>query len=435
MNDVFLVTIDALRHDHFDKMNFPECWNNGFEDFAQFQNCYSNGVATPLSFPSIHTGYPVESKGELRTDVPTIAELYDGYTFAITNNPHLRRDRGYGRGFDSFTRNPKSSSIYNRIRQIAGKSDILTKGHHYFWENISNITGSSSENVQPDLTPISNKTVESILKQLEGSIQSYSGFFWVHLMEPHSPYYPQKVRDKNIETQYNNQEIKHINDKVRGAAARSMGLDKEGKDLPPPTEEEIEFCREMYGKIVTYIDRKIAGFFKELQREDRWEESMIGILADHGEAFGENGVFLHDWSANPINPLIEVPLAVKYPNNKHAGENYTHPVQTGDLLTTLSEVFGWNVNPPPHTRPFTDSGHRPIISKSNNAIRVTTNDGYAIQRNSMIVEKSGDIDQEALTVLRSSSIPTVESMSGAIPGLTDREQNELEDRLEYLGYK
>ena len=162
---------------------------------------------------------------------------------------------------------------------------------------------------------------------------------------------------------------------------------------------------------------------------------MIIILADHGEAFGEDGVFQHDWSANPIDQLVEVPLAVKYPNNKYAGETFTHAVQTADLLATLSDVFEYEVSLPPHTKPFTEPGHRPVISKSNNAIRVTTDDGYAIQRGGSIVEIVGEVDDQALDVLRSSSLPTVESMSGEIPGLTDREQEELEDRLQNLGYK
>ncbi|UWG52001.1 Arylsulfatase A or related enzyme [Halalkaliarchaeum sp. AArc-CO] len=433
MNDVFLITVDALRRDHFNKTYFSECWNSGFNDFVHFQNCYSNGVATPLSFPSIHTGYPVEAKGELKTDVPTIAELYDDYTFAITNNPHLRPDRGYDRGFDSFTRKPGGSSslsIYKQIKQVAGKSDILTKVHNLFWETVRD-----SMSTQPDLSPSSSRTAENILGQLESSIQSQPGFFWVHLMEPHHPYYPQKVTDRDIVTQYDSEQIKHINNKIRGPAIRSMGLDKTGKDLPSPTEEEIEFCREMYGEIVKYIDRNIAKFFKEIQQSGRWEQSMIILLADHGEAFGENGVFQHDWSANPIDSLIEVPLAVKYPNNKYAGENHTHAVQTGDLLATLSGVFDWNVNLPRHTRPFIESGYRPIISKSNNALRVTTDNGYAIQRDDSIVETNGEIADEALTVLRSASLPSVESMSGDIPGLTGREQDELEDRLKHLGYK
>lgn len=181
MNDIFLITVDALRRDYFNETYFSESWGSGLKDFTHFKNCYSNGVATPLSFPSIHTGYPVESKGELKSNVPTIAELYDGYTFAITNNPHLRSDRGYDRGFDTFTRQPEAlesfKNAYNRLRQIAGKSDVLAEIHRRFWEIFRD-----SNNDQPDLSPSISKTADSLLSKVADIAQTRSGFFWVHLM-------------------------------------------------------------------------------------------------------------------------------------------------------------------------------------------------------------------------------------------------------------
>lgn len=191
----------------------------------------------------------------------------------------------------------------------------------------------------------------------------------------------------------------------------------------------------MYGELVEYVDRCLAEFLRNLKKTNKWEQSMIIILADHGEAFGEDGVFQHDWSANPIDSLIEVPLVVKYPNQKYAGESYTHTVQAGDLLPTLSNEFGWGVDLPPHTRPFTEPGYRPIISKSNTAIRVTTDNGYAIRRGDSIIETSGYVTEEALDILQSSSLPAVESMSGEIPGKTEKEQIELEEMFKQLGYK
>jgi arylsulfatase A-like enzyme len=439
MSDVFLITIDALRQDHFNRDYFPECWDNGFEDFAHFPNAYSNGVATPLSFPSIHTGYPVESDGELRSDTPTLAELYDGFSFAISNNPHLRPDRGYNRGFDSFTRrlgensteeDPLPNYVYNRAKGIAGKSETLRRLHNLFWDIVRDTADS-----QPDLSPPYNRTAEAILSELKSSIQSHSGFFWAHLMDSHYPYYPQKVTDKEVEVEHTNKEIRKINEKMKGPAARSMRLDKKGKELPPPTDDEIVFCRRIYAEIVKYLDRKISTFFKYIKNEGRWDESMIILMADHGEAFGEEGVFQHDWSANPIDSLVKVPLAVKYIQNQFAGNSYSHPVQTGDLFATLAEILEWDTELPPHTLPFTDTGYRPIISKSNNAIRVTTSDGYAIRRGDSVIKTVGNVDDRALSILRESSLSKVASMSGEIPGVENKQQEELEDRLEHLGYK
>lgn len=430
MADVFLITIDALRYDHFNQDYFPKCWNH-LQEFTRFKNAYANGVATPLSFPSIHTGYPVGIDGKLNEDTPTLAELYPGYTFGISNNPHLRQDRGYNRGFDSFYRkHNEQQKIHHHIREIANESQTLRGLYNWFWGAVN-----KSTDRQPDLSPQYNRTAEYILTTLQNSMKTKTGFFWVHLMDSHAPYYPQKVLDKKLDIGYDNNKIKEINKKVMGMSSRSMGLEKDANDFPPPTEEEIEFCRKVYGEIVKYIDRQLAGFLSVLKENDRWEESMIILMADHGEAFGEEGIFTHNWSANPIDSLIKVPLAVKYPNREYAGEIYEHPVQNADLLATLSNVLGWDVDVPPHTYPFTDPRNRPIVSKSNSAIRVTTTDGYAIRRGDSVVDIVGNIDDETLAILESSPLPSVESLSGEVPGLEDRERKELKERLEHLGYR
>ena len=103
MTDIVLITIESLRGDYFDKRYFPKCWGTFNTDFCEFTDAYSNGVATPLSFPSIHTGYPVTGGGSLQEESQTIAESVKEYSWAISNNPHLRGERGYDRGFDEFT--------------------------------------------------------------------------------------------------------------------------------------------------------------------------------------------------------------------------------------------------------------------------------------------------------------------------------------------
>jgi len=48
---VYLLTVDCLRDDYVTEEFFDRCWGRFSEDFARFPKVYSNGVATPLSFP------------------------------------------------------------------------------------------------------------------------------------------------------------------------------------------------------------------------------------------------------------------------------------------------------------------------------------------------------------------------------------------------
>jgi hypothetical protein len=45
------------------------------------------------------------------------------------------------------------------------------------------------------------------------------------------------------------------------------------------------------------------------------------------------------------------------------------------------------------------------------------------------------VTNEDLKIAQSESFPNVENLSGEIPGLNEKEEQELNERLEHLGYK
>jgi arylsulfatase A-like enzyme len=398
-------------------------------------------VATPFSFPSIHTGRHAEKNGQLNKSFPTIAESYQGYSFAIANNGQLRRERGYDRGFNSYHMSPQVSnekSYYQKLREIAGEFNSIRYIYNQYQSLIESFRNGedNSERSKWGISSISyyERSAEAVMNKLKDSINAHSGLFWVHLVDPHGPYHPNKITDKNVNLEYSTGEIEHINRKFMGEKIRSEGRNWEEMHLDSPTEDEIDTLRELYSEQVSYVDRVIGDFFEHLVNIDRWNESTIIIMSDHGEAFGEQGVFEHDFTAVPINELIEVPIVMKYPDNENGGEKISHPVQNADLFATLTELLGWNVNQPHYTYPFTDQSDRPIISKSNTSIRLTTKNGYAIRKGTSIVESEGDISDEFLSILRSSSLPEIKA-GGEVVGRNKREQKELEKNLEFLGYK
>jgi hypothetical protein len=419
MTDIVLITIESLRRDHFDAERFSECWDTFETDFAQFTDAYSNGVATPLSFPSIHTGHPVTGDGTLPEDSPTVAESFPGYSWAVSNNPHLREERGYDRGFDEFTDQLDAPSaggggeLISKIKSIGSKSAVLEKIYRKF-----QMMGTS---------PIStSETTAAVLTALRSEIREKNGLFWVHLDDSHYPFTPWKIPDRDVKISYTVEEVNEMNDRFLD------GTPKEG---------DVEFLTEMYDELIRYIDRKLSNFFDFLEEIDRYDETMIIIMSDHGEGFGEkgifkytDGVFSHQWDADPIDSLVRVPLLVKYPSMEHGGECFTYPVQNGDLLATLADWFGWDVDVPEFTHPFTEPESRTILSKSNAALRVTTETGYVIQRQGDR-KVIGNVGDDAFDVLEDATLPSVETVSGDIPGLDEREREQLEERLEYLGYK
>lgn len=418
-SNIILITIESLRRDHFDQNRFPECWNVFQEDFTRFTDAYSNGVATPFSFPSIHTGQLAVGNGTLQPESPTIAETFPGYTWGVSNNPHLRKDRGYSRGFDYFADSltksgEKERTSTKKLKKIGKKSEIIKSVYKVFQDKTSS-----------SRTP--STTAADLIDSLMSSIRNTDGFYWTHLSDSHYPFTPWKIPDKEINTRYNYDEIEEMNNRFIDEC---------------PTDSDIDILKAFYSELIKYIDRKLAEFFRTLRKDGRWDDSMIIIMSDHGEGFGENGIFTHQeegvfshrWDADPIDSLVCVPLLVKYPKELYSGEVFDHPVQNGDLLTTLTDFFDWNIKVPSHTQPFTETESRIIISKSNTAIRLTTKTGYAVRRQGQI-KTVGEVNPEKMKKLEYLELPAVKTTSGDIPGLDEQKQEEIEQQLEYLGYK
>jgi len=413
MTDVFFLTVDSLRRDRFTQDRFSECWETFADEFVYFSNAVSNGVATPFAFPSIVTGHHVTGDGSLDPDTPTLAELTGGYAWAVTNNPHLCAARGYDRGFDCFEddindvdNGEMTTGILRTVKQAAGNVGVIKRSYDWF-RRVSGV----------DIVPTAG-VAEDVTAALEAALNGRSGLFWGHFMDPHYPFGPEYVPDRSVDVGWTEAEIASANDRFeRGATS----------------EEDCRMLQTLYDEVIDYLDRTLASFFESLRQAGRWKDSLVVVASDHGEAFGEHGVYNHMWDAAPIDELVEVPLLVKFPSGDGGKRDYL--VQNADLFPTLCSALDVEVTLPRLTARLKDDTRRIVVSKSNTAVRVTTPDGYAIRRRDGERTLTGDVGDNTLSVLREQPIPAVERLGGTTPGVENATDQDLERRLEHLGYK
>ncbi|HUP65931.1 MAG TPA: sulfatase-like hydrolase/transferase [Thermoanaerobaculia bacterium] len=88
-----------------------------------------------------------------------------------------------------------------------------------------------------------------------------------------------------------------------------------------------------YDGEIAKADAIVGRFLDDLRRRDLYDSSLIIILSDHGEGLGdhgelEHGVFLY-------REAIQVPLLIKLPGNRMAGEERTDPVALVDVTPTI----------------------------------------------------------------------------------------------------
>jgi arylsulfatase A-like enzyme len=77
----------------------------------------------------------------------------------------------------------------------------------------------------------------------------------------------------------------------------------------------------------------IKPLLDELKKLNLYDQTMLIITADHGEAFGEHGYWMHSW--NIYNEVARVPLIIKFPRSRHRGRIIHDFVGTIDILPTI----------------------------------------------------------------------------------------------------
>jgi arylsulfatase A-like enzyme len=105
-----------------------------------------------------------------------------------------------------------------------------------------------------------------------------------------------------------------------------------------PDAEWIRFVRAAYQGEAAAIDDHLGGLFDRLESLGLMRDALVVFLSDHGELFGEGGLFQHSY--NCAEDLIRVPLIVKLPGDARAGLRHAGQVRSVDVFATVLEAAG-----------------------------------------------------------------------------------------------
>jgi len=145
-------------------------------------------------------------------------------------------------------------------------------------------------------------------------------FAFINLYDAHDPYLPPDP--------YYNMFGPHRDNRL--SALRRRGRD----ELLTDTEVESEMAA--YDGAIRYMDEQIGRLMNELQRRGVGENTVVIIASDHGEEFGEHGLFLHGHSLY-VNQLW-VPLLVYFPPKVPGSKRVTQPVSLRDIALTIFDL-------------------------------------------------------------------------------------------------
>lgn len=228
-------------------------------------------------------------------------------------------------------------------------------------------------------------------------------FLWVHLYDPHDPY-------------------------------------------DPPEPYKSKYAAAPYDGEIAYVDSALGVLFSGLKAAGFYDSSVIAIVADHGEAFGEHGEESHGFFL--YDETVHVPLLIKLAG-VHAGheqinsEQISAPVSLVDVAPTLLRAAGFEVpsqmqgqsllswmnekraSEKNQSDPSSDSGvQRAIYAETDYPQRAF---GWSWLR-SLRVGKYLYIDAPRHELYDESSDPkALHNLANASPGLADTLQAQLEE--------
>lgn len=108
-------------------------------------------------------------------------------------------------------------------------------------------------------------------------------------------------------------------------------------DYNPPEPYHTRYAKDLYGGEVAYVDHELGRFIAALKQRGDYENSLIVVTSDHGEAFGEHEESEHGFFV--YNTTLHIPLIIKLPRGSGAPTRRVKGiVNTADIAPTVLQV-------------------------------------------------------------------------------------------------
>ena len=137
---------------------------------------------------------------------------------------------------------------------------------------------------EPDAAPM----VESALEQFRRFDPARPWYLHVHLRDPHAPYNPPEAYQGVLA----GRRIGDYDPRTDAGILRIIG------DYPTMSEADLAKVRAnvelLYRGEVTYLDDELARLWQLLEAEGGLEDTLVVVVADHGEQNFEHGSFQHN---------------------------------------------------------------------------------------------------------------------------------------------
>ncbi|MBN2383875.1 sulfatase [bacterium] len=307
IKNILLFTLDTVRQDQLGGYGHPaiktpmldRCIRSGY----QFSDAYAESCWTIPSHASLFTSLYPRTHGAIRPhphlddELITIADVLTKHGFycgAVVAASIFKAKTGFNQGFS------------------------------YYDDHLI-----ASESRPGEL--ITEKATEFI-----ASRRHHSFFLWVHYFDAHYPYDPPAPYDLFYCWEGLSRKGKKSFQKSRKMTVTDKAFAASNHGETNTT--DLEIARALYQGEISYIDKQIEHVIRLLYREGLDKNTLVILVSDHGEYFGEDGYY-YQHMVDLGQPVITIPYVFLLPDAQ-GHEIITEPVQLIDVLPTLIRLCG-----------------------------------------------------------------------------------------------
>lgn len=287
---VVLVVLDTVRADHLSLYGYPQDTMPGLTAFAREEAVVvdrpiTNAPDSLSAHASLFTGrFPVNHGAHrptlddpdppqfgyaLDSSVPTLAERLSrqGYTtLGVSGNfGPVSRELGLGldRGFQVYRSRPDVACQFVRQSPWRPVVRFVNATGTITWLSRCRVRYRTADQVTDDAVALVDRVGDS------------SFFLFVNYMDAHDPYAPP------------------------------------AQFVAPPSPETSPSPVARYDGELRFLDSHLVRLIERLRQHPSWDEMLMVITSDHGEAFGEHDLVGHTSALYDV--MIRVPLVLKFP--------------------------------------------------------------------------------------------------------------------------
>ena len=281
------------------------------------------------------------SRDALPDGVPTLARrLADaGYdTACFSNNPYISAATGLVQGFGTVddlwrasrprgTAKPRGQALTETLRERGAPGRAATAALRTATRARSRVRRFGEWTSGADAG--AGRTNQRLLGWLDGRSPAGKPFFaFVNYMEAHERYRPPHPFNERF-----------VPGRFGRLRAASLGSKSDIlADAARGRRGALETLRGLYDGALAYLDSRVGELLDGLAERSLLDGTAVVVASDHGDSLGEHEHLGHRLSL--YEPLVHVPLLVRYPDRFAAGERSADLVSLGDVHPTLLDLAG-----------------------------------------------------------------------------------------------